>query len=64
MPDVIVPAAWQALGEAGDFDRSPFTSPIHDFYKTNAIARASAVMSECSELRLAEHSMKATGTHG
>jgi NADH-quinone oxidoreductase subunit G len=64
MPDVIVPAAWQSFGETGEFDRSPFISPIQDFYKTNAIARASAVMSECSGLRLAEHSMKATGTHG
>jgi NADH-quinone oxidoreductase subunit G len=30
----------------------PFVSPIADFYLTNPIARASAVMAECSALRL------------
>ena len=34
----------------GSFDRSPFRSPITDFYLTNPIARASAVMAECSAL--------------
>ncbi|MGO9673511.1 MAG: NADH-quinone oxidoreductase subunit NuoG [Methylocella sp.] len=31
---------------------TPFASPIADFYLTNPIARASAVMAECSALRL------------
>jgi len=31
-------------------DRAPFTSVIEDFYLTNPIARASAVMAECSAL--------------
>jgi NADH-quinone oxidoreductase subunit G len=38
-----------AAGET-NFGKSPFVSPITDFYLTNPIARASAVMAECSEL--------------
>jgi NADH-quinone oxidoreductase subunit G len=34
----------------GSFDKAPFKSPIEDFYLTNPIARASAVMAECSAL--------------
>ena len=37
-----------ALG--GSLDKTPFRSPIEDFYLTNPIARASAVMAECSAL--------------
>jgi NADH-quinone oxidoreductase subunit G len=37
-----------ALG--GAMDKAPFISPIEDFYLTNPIARASAVMAECSAL--------------
>jgi NADH-quinone oxidoreductase subunit G len=37
-----------ALG--GAMDKAPFRSPIDDFYLTNPIARASAVMAECSVL--------------
>jgi NADH-quinone oxidoreductase subunit G len=29
-------------------DKAPFVSPVEDFYLTNPIARASAVMAECS----------------
>ncbi|KEQ06839.1 MULTISPECIES: NADH-quinone oxidoreductase subunit NuoG [Pseudorhizobium] len=40
-----------ALGEkAGEMSKSGFASPIKDFYLTNPIARASAVMAECSAL--------------
>jgi NADH-quinone oxidoreductase subunit G len=52
--DMVTPA------EAGDIarlanlggtpDRAPFRSPVTDFYLTNPIARASAVMAECSAL--------------
>ena len=35
---------------SGAFDKLPFTSPVTDFYLTNPIARASAVMAECSSL--------------
>jgi NADH-quinone oxidoreductase subunit G len=34
----------------GPLDRTPFESPVKDFYLTNPIARASAVMAECSSL--------------
>jgi NADH-quinone oxidoreductase subunit G len=37
-----------ALG--GTPDKAPLRSPIDDFYLTNPIARASAVMAECSAL--------------
>jgi NADH-quinone oxidoreductase subunit G len=63
-PDVIQRAAWESFDTAGNFDRTPFVSPIHDFYQTNPISRASGVMRQCSQLRLADQSMKATGTHG
>jgi NADH-quinone oxidoreductase subunit G len=36
--------------QAGAVDRAPFVSPVTDFYLTNPIARASAVMAECSAL--------------
>jgi NADH-quinone oxidoreductase subunit G len=35
-------------GLGGTPDKAPFVSPIDDFYLSNAIARASAVMAECS----------------
>ncbi len=37
---------------AGGFSKAPFVSTVGDFYLTNPIARASAVMAECSALRL------------
>ncbi|SIQ51227.1 NADH-quinone oxidoreductase subunit NuoG [Bosea sp. TND4EK4] len=37
-------------GLGGQTDRSGFVSPVTDFYQTNPIARASAVMAECSAL--------------
>ena len=37
-----------ALG--GTADKAPFVSSVEDFYFTNPIARASAVMAECSAL--------------
>ncbi|MFC7400368.1 NADH-quinone oxidoreductase subunit NuoG [Chelatococcus sp. GCM10030263] len=39
-----------AAGSAGTIDAAAFVSPIVDFYLTNAIARASTVMAECSAL--------------
>ena len=36
------------LGEDGDVSDAPFASPITDFYLTNAIARASKTLAECS----------------
>src|SRR5690606_16377985 len=34
----------------GRLNKGVFTSPVRDFYLTNPIARASAVMAECSAL--------------
>ncbi|MBV8745361.1 MAG: molybdopterin-dependent oxidoreductase, partial [Xanthobacteraceae bacterium] len=53
--DVVEPsdvASVRRLAEisAGAVDRAPFRSPIEDFYLTNPIARASAIMAECSAL--------------
>jgi NADH-quinone oxidoreductase subunit G len=44
-------AAVQALaGRTGTVEKVAFKSPVQDFYMTNPIARASAVMAECSRL--------------
>ncbi|MCT4655211.1 MAG: NADH-quinone oxidoreductase subunit NuoG [Cohaesibacter sp.] len=37
--------------KAGAVKGQAFVSPIHDFYLTNPIARSSAVMAECSQLK-------------
>jgi NADH-quinone oxidoreductase subunit G len=37
-------------GKGGGVEKTPFKSPVEDFYLTNPIARASAVMAECSRL--------------
>jgi len=42
-----------ALG--GTPDKAPLRSPVTDFYFTNPIARASAIMAECSALAQAAH---------
>jgi NADH-quinone oxidoreductase subunit G len=37
-------------GKRGSVEKTPFRSSVEDFYLTNPIARASAVMAECSRL--------------
>jgi NADH-quinone oxidoreductase subunit G len=37
-------------GKGGKADKAPFKTVVEDFYLTNPIARASAVMAECSRL--------------
>jgi NADH-quinone oxidoreductase subunit G len=37
-------------GKGGRVEKMPFKSSVQDFYLTNPIARASAVMAECSRL--------------
>ncbi len=37
-------------GRSGDIEKVPFKAVVEDFYLTNPIARASAVMAECSRL--------------
>ena len=55
--DQIAPATatdLSALGKlAGTAEKSALVSPVSNFYFTNPIARASAVMAECSKLALA-----------
>ena len=46
-------------GLGGTPDQAPFVSPVTDFYLTNPIARASAVMAECSALAKAAPLMAA-----
>jgi len=41
-----------ASGKAGEVGDAAFESPVKDYFLTNPIARASAVMAECSALRL------------
>ena len=36
---------------AGKTSKDAFVSPVKDFYFTNPIARASAIMAECSALK-------------
>jgi NADH-quinone oxidoreductase subunit G len=43
----------------GAIDKAPFAATIEDFYLTNPIARASAIMAECSALAEARLSMTA-----
>jgi NADH-quinone oxidoreductase subunit G len=40
----------QLAGLGGKAEKAGFVSPVSDFYQTNPIARASAVMAECSAL--------------
>lgn len=37
-------------GKGGTVDKTPFKASVEDFYLTNPIARASAIMAECSRL--------------
>jgi NADH-quinone oxidoreductase subunit G len=59
--DTITPSAFAPFGVEGAVSNQPFVSSIGDFYLTNAIARASAVMAECSHVFNAPAH---TGTHG
>jgi NADH-quinone oxidoreductase subunit G len=52
--DAIAPGAGEHVVAAGslggELSKTAFASPVEDFYLTNPIARASAVMAECSAL--------------
>jgi len=61
--DEVTPAEWQPFGTAGTMDATPFTTPIANFYMTDAISRASPTMAECSALFVARRE-EATGTDG
>jgi len=43
----------------GEVDKAPFSVAVDDFYLTNPIARASAIMAECSALAEARTTMTA-----
>ncbi|KAA5805185.1 NADH-quinone oxidoreductase subunit G [Alkalicaulis satelles] len=47
------------LGEAGEVSDAPLRSPVTNFYMTNAVARASKTMAECSAMALAATRMQA-----
>ncbi|MEE2692413.1 MAG: NADH-quinone oxidoreductase subunit NuoG [Pseudomonadota bacterium] len=47
-PEAGAPLDLAKLGKAGTLGKEPFRSPVRDFYMTNAIARASKTMAECS----------------
>jgi NADH-quinone oxidoreductase subunit G len=65
--DAVGPAEPQAVealaARGGDVGTEPFTSAVSDFYLTNPIARASAVMAELSALKKNAR-VGTTGTHG
>ena len=46
-------------GRGGTPDKTAFHSPIADFYLTNPIARASAIMAECSALAAGQRALTA-----
>jgi NADH-quinone oxidoreductase subunit G len=62
--DMVTPADWTAFGAPGPVERTAFATPAADFYRTNAISRASPVMAQCAALAAERASEAATGTHG
>jgi NADH-quinone oxidoreductase subunit G len=61
--DAVQPAPWGAFGQPGEVDAAPFRSPIRDFYRTDAISRASKTMDECAAA-FSGTPPGLTGTHG
>ncbi len=49
----------KSLGKAGKLSPEPFASPVKNYYLTNAIARASQTMAECSASLIEQGSMAA-----
>jgi NADH-quinone oxidoreductase subunit G len=63
--DGLTPASWGAFGAAGRIEPTPFHYPIADFYRTDAISRASPTMAQCSALFVTgPASATKTGTDG
>ena len=46
-------------GKGGSLEKAPFKASVEDYYLTNPIARASAVMAECSALAHGRSTMTA-----
>ena len=65
--DEVEPGSTASVGDmaksGGSLSATPFINAVQDFYLTNPIARASAVMAEMSTLKR-EMSAGGTGTHG
>lgn len=47
--DEVVPAKWESFGEKGTPEKTPFAVTVENFYMTNVICRASAVMEKCTD---------------
>ncbi|MBI1327792.1 MAG: NADH-quinone oxidoreductase subunit G [Alphaproteobacteria bacterium] len=54
-PDVRVVAPWKQFGQAGAVKMEPFHNAVRNFYKTNVITKASAVMTACVEKFLSKN---------
>jgi NADH-quinone oxidoreductase subunit G len=61
--DAVPHAAWGAFGKTGAVDAAAFVYPVADFYRTDAISRASPTMAECAAVK-AQAAEEKTGTHG
>ncbi len=48
--DGATPDLFDGLAQAGTLDSGALESPVHDYYLTNPIARASKIMAECSRV--------------
>jgi len=56
-------ASWGSFGKAGPVDSAALVYPIADFYRTDAISRASPTMAQCAAVKTQAAEEK-TGTHG
>ena len=61
--DQVKPATWEAFGADGAISSAPLTSPVANYYMTDAISRASKTMAECTAA-FVHNAQKRTGTHG
>jgi NADH-quinone oxidoreductase subunit G len=61
--DEATAATWGPFGTAGKLDPAPLAYPVADFYRTDAIGRASPTMAACAAA-LTGHGGQKTGTHG
>jgi NADH-quinone oxidoreductase subunit G len=67
-PEEVTRAAWGTFGRKGAIERVPFAYPIRDFYRTDAIGRASPTMAECAatlgSVKGVPKETPRSGTHG
>jgi NADH-quinone oxidoreductase subunit G len=61
--DQPIESKWQSLGAPGKVTKTGFTSPVKNFYQTDAISRASRIMAEC-RAAFFKKDPKKTGTNG